>query len=276
MAESKDVYVTRAFNRAFGDDGSGWDPNLGYQANRPRIVRLYDYYRDTYNQLPGQFLWAGLGRMAGGAVVGGLDFLSGTPGGDPTPITTAMVQIGKAIFEDLAWLHEAFLDDANGAIALAAEHDADQPARRGYADALTALASGDPAQIVAGNAALLEIEQFSIIQPLYDTLRSPSNEAGPFRLTRTATGNVHPYHRDFLTSFPSSAAGKDVTVFDDRWEWINLPGGMWEKWSGAYSGAGLGVDDAERTRLVNLPFDNLLRQDWITVDQSLLPPGGGD
>jgi hypothetical protein len=273
MALSKDAYRNRAYQRAFGDHGESWIPSNGFAANRPRIVKLYDYYRDTYNANPDRFLWAGLGRMAGGAVVGGLDFFASMPFSDPSPITTVMVEIGKAIFDDLAWLHEAYIDDQLGAIALAGTQDIIAPARRSYAEAMTRIHSGIPEQIAEGNKALLEIEQFSIIQPRYDRLRPPSPEWAMFRLTRTATSNVHPYHRDFINSFPSLGIAKDVTLFADRWEWINLPGGMWEKWALGHLGSTVGVNGAERSRLVNLPFSKIVARDYAPIDQMLVPPG---
>jgi len=273
MALSQDAYRQLAFERAFGDHGEDWIPDNGFQANRPRIVKLYEYYKNVFNSRPDLFLWAGLGRMAGGAVVDGLDFLATLPFGDPSPITKTMVEIGKTIFEDLAWLHEAYLDDPIDALVLAGAWDQARPARRSYAEALTRISSGLAPQIAEGNKALLEIEQFSIIQPLYNRLRPPSPEWSVFRLTRTATANVHPYHRDFLTSFPNVGIPKDVTLFDDRWEWINLPGGMWEKWAEGHRGPGIGVNSAERSRLVNLPFDKILRRDFAPIDPSLEPPG---
>jgi hypothetical protein len=39
-----------------------------------------------YNAQPDQFLWDGLGRIAGGAVVGGLDFMTRFPLSEPQPI----------------------------------------------------------------------------------------------------------------------------------------------------------------------------------------------
>lgn len=273
MALSRDEYQRRALENAFGDHGEDWDPDRGFGANRARIVKVYDYYRDTYNRNSDVFLWAGLGRMAGGAVVSGLDMLvSLLP--DPNPITRKMVEIGKSIFEDLAWLHEAVLDDPGGAIDLAREHDAGVSARRSYGDALTDMLAGDVQRVAAGNQALLENEQGSIIQPRYDELRNSRevDTAFLFARTRTATANIHPYHRDFLNSFPTTLT-KDVIRFDDRWEWINLAGGMWEKWVGDFLGPGVGVTADERARLVNLPFDRILRRDWAPIDSSLEPPG---
>ena len=266
MAYSKDVYVNRSYDNAFGDRGEDWSPELGFGANRARVIKLYDYYRDVFNRSPEVLLWAGLGRMAGAEVVAGLDYLASTEG-NIGPIQNELVSTAKAIFDDLAWLHEAWLDDPQGAVDLARDYDAQRSAQKSYADALIAWNTGDAGQIVAGNKILLEIEQFSVVQPHYDLL----DRALTIGLTRTAAENVHPYHRSFLESFPTTVT-KDVVVAADRWEWINLEGGMWEKWT---LGSPAGMDGTERSRLVNLSFDQLLRRDFAVPAEllSLLPPG---
>jgi hypothetical protein len=70
----------------------------------------------------------------------------------------------------------------------------------------------------------------------------------------------------------------DVTVADDRWAWITLPGGMWEKWAERRGTPELPVamSGEERMRLVVLPLDRIMRRDWAPVDQSLLRPGAND
>lgn len=263
-AKDRPFYLAQAYTNAFGDDDqAAWDPTQGLAANRPRIVQLYDYYRDTYLKQPDMFLWAGLGRMAGGAVVSGLDSVASLGESD---LTRTMVAIGKAIFNDLAWQHEAFLDDPQAAIALARQQDADSPARRSYGDAWTDIASGDGDRIAAGNRALLENEQYTITQPLYDQIAAGS-EAFTFRRTRAFTNKIHPYHRDFLVEFPTG----DVIVADDRWAWITKDGGMYAKWVIMPT-----VAPQERTRLVSLAFGDILNQRFDPVVQSLLPTGAND
>ncbi len=257
-------YLSVAYVNAFGVyDEADWDPEKGYAANRARIVKLYDYYQATYLKQPDVFLWAGLGRMAGGAVVGGLDLLVKT---GESFLTKTMVQIGKAIFHDLAWLHEAYLDDSQVAIDMATAQDTSSPARRSYGDAWTDIASGDSDRIVKGNAALLENEQFSIIQPLYDAI-AKSSEASVFGKTSAFTSKIHPYHRDFLVKFPTG----NVTVAKDRWDWITEDDGMWAKWVMMPS-----VDADERTRLVSLSFSDILAQRFDPVVDALMPPGAND
>ena len=134
-----------------------------------------------------------------------------------------------------------------------------------YANAWTKVTSEDPTQIATGNQRLLAIEQFTIIQPLYDAIKNEPLEAGVFSSTRPFTANIHPYHLDFITAM----LGKDVTNVDDRWAWITQPGGMWEKW--------VIMPATERRRLVNLSLDDIIAQRW-TADggmliPSLLPPG---
>ncbi|MDA2394495.1 hypothetical protein PDN30_15980 [Bacillus cereus] len=257
-------YKQIAYQSAFGDMGENWIPASGFAANRSRIVKLYGYYQNLFNKRPDCFFWAGLAHMAGGAVVGGLDFFTSL-GGDPSQITTAMVQAGKSIFEDLSWMHEAFLVDPTMAISLASDYDNSNPAKNSYATALELINSGEPAKIAEGNKNLLENEQYTIVQPQYDLIKNiwEADKMGSF------TSNIHPYHRDFITSRPT---GK-ITSFDDRWAWITEPGGMWVKWAEGYTGSTIGVDSTERSRLVNLPFDKILRQDFAPIIQELLPPG---
>jgi hypothetical protein len=201
--------------------------------------------------------------MAGGAVVGGLDLL--VDGGE-TFLTKTMVRIGKAIFHDLAWQHEAFLDDPQLAVDNAATQDAASPARRSYADAWRDIASGDAERIANGNEALLENEQFTIIQPMYDQIAA-SSVAWIFSHTRAFTSKIHPYHRDFLVRFPTG----DVINFNDRWAWITEDDGMWAKWKIMPS-----VSSDERTRLVSLSFSDILNQRFDPVVDGLMPPGAND
>lgn len=258
--QNRDWYILQAYEKAFGQKDDSWDPSLGFAANRDRIVTLYGYYRDTYLARPGQFLWAGLGRLAGGAVVGGLDFAIRFQS-DPSFLTTTMVRIGKNIFLDLVWLHEAFLDDPSKAVRLAQEHDTRHPAKRSYAEAWTKISNGSADDIADGNRMLLENEQFTIIQPLYDAIKGDPESLGTFQKTSAFTSNIHPYHRDFITAFPMG----DVTVDTDRWAWIAETDGMWEKW--------VAMPQAERVRLINLSMDDLIAQRWGPTIDSLLPPG---
>jgi len=266
MNDQAEHYLTIAYTKAFGQrDEAEWDPSQGFRANRARILKLYDYYCDTYLASPQSFLWAGLARMAGGVVVSGLDLLS-----DPSIESCGFVQIGKDIFHDLAWQFEAFQDNATTGMALVAQRDLEAPARKPYAAAWAQIMTSDPVQVAAGNRALLENEQFSIIQPRYDEIKLQTS----LKLASPFTNSVHPYHRDFTVDMPTG----DITVAEDRWNWITLPGGMWEKWAERHGTDALPVEmsEAERTRLVSLPLDALMGRNFAPVDPTLLPIGAND
>ncbi len=277
MARDRQFYLERSYTAAFGQyDPDAWDPNAGFAANEARILKVYDYYRDTFLKRTDQFLWAGLGRLAGGAVVGGLRMAVSM--GPETSFTRAMVGVGKAIFHDLAWQHEAILDDPVNALQLITAHDASTRAQRPYFEAWTLILSNDVTRVPTGNRMLLENEQISIIQPLYRA--ELKNEPGrgplcaPMRYVRAFTNSIHPYHRDFLLSRPQG----DIINAVDRWGWITETGGMWEKW-GEMRGtvhAPIVMSRDERVRLVSLAMDQLIRRQFAPIRQELLPPGAFD
>ncbi len=70
--DRKSHYTNVALQKANDASHPSWEPELGFPVNRARIVDVYAYYRDLALARPEEFLWAGLGHMAGGAVVGGL------------------------------------------------------------------------------------------------------------------------------------------------------------------------------------------------------------
>jgi hypothetical protein len=270
-------YTDRALLKAFPSGHPAWNPDDGFAANRATLLQAYGYYRDLHLQRPDRFLWAGLGRMAGGAVLGGLQ----TPGlPDQSTTTRVMLRIGKEIFLDLAWLHEAFLDNPAQAVRLAELHDQNVTSAdysngeppgtisRGHAEsygtALAHIESGDPARIVQGNHMLLANEQWTIIQPHYDYLMATLNGLDEFKLMRASAfaENIHPYHRAFILAFPQS----NILQGADRWAWITEADGMMEKW------ATMGPD--ERNRLIAIDMDRLIRQDFgIPGRPDLLYPG---
>lgn len=296
----REYYITRSFNTAFSSstqsdpegfrrrEDADWNPELGWAHNRARIIKLYDYYRRVYLLRPNIFFWAGLGRMAGGAVFGGLDFLHSMGGSGVNVQRTMriMVAIGKAIFLDLAWQHEAYLDDPQRAIDLAAEYDLDQHSdpqfsyasswrwihlREGTStDSVGSDASYDEdASSIArhdvshANESLLHNEQWRIIQPYYDRILHDEGMRGETARTSAFTNNVHPYHRPFL-EFRSYG---NILVFDDRWAWITGPYRMWNDWAE--------LPQAERERLVNLSLDDMFHQRWGQILQGGpgVPPG---
>jgi hypothetical protein len=256
--EQREHWRNVALSRAFPhDSGEGWDPGSGWQANRSRVIALYDYYRDLFNRQPERFLWAGLARLAGGAVVSGLDAIPD----DSNPLVEAFLNAGQDIFHDLTWQHEVALEDPTSLLALASFHDAQVRPCTSYRSAWEKIVGDETAQ---GNRELLEIEQFSIAQPHSDALRaSLATRAGwlmrLFGRASMFTLAIHPYHRDFISDFPAG----DPRDADQRWAWIDLEGGMWAKWTL--------MPAEERARLVNLPFNQIAQGRFGAVIAELLP-----
>ena len=254
MAGDRQFYLKRSYEKAFGQfDEANWNPQLGFAANEARILKLYDYYRDTY-----------LARPA----IGSENFF-----------TQTMVRVGKEIFHDLAWQHEAFLDDESNAVKLAAYHDMAKSAKKAsYYEAWRHILSRDEERVAIGNKMLLWNEQFTIIQPLYDQIMGSPEGMGffyaPMRSVKAFTNSIHPYHRDFLLSLPTG----DIVKAADRWSWITETGGMWEKWGEkrGVPAAPIAMSRTERTRLVSLSMDKIIKREFAPVDQTLMPPGAFD
>ena len=109
------------------------------------------------------------------------------------------------------------MDDPQKAINMAREHNARFSAKTKYEVAWTKIASNTIAEVAEGNRMLLENEQFTIIQLLYDRIKQASEWFTPFLFSKTSafTLNVHPYHLPFAESFPTTR-NADVTVASDR------------------------------------------------------------
>jgi hypothetical protein len=251
----RERYTRRAFAAAFGTEEDDWDPALGFAENRAYLAGAYGYYGDLYLRSE-RFLWAGLARLAGASVIGGLDFLARKPFPnypDPSVLTSGLVAIAKAVFLDLGWQHELFLDDPNLMSTLGAAHDAARPAHASYESAWRAIATGNPAEVATGNLDLLGIEQYSIIQPFYDQILADPAAGPVLRQTGGSARRIHPYHRNFAEVVPNG----DLSDPDQRWSWIAEPGGMWEAW--------VALPAEERRRLVELPLEDLTAQEWGPV-----------
>lgn len=64
------AWQNRALESA-GIDPAQWDPSKGFEHNRETVEKVYQYYTDLYNQ-DSNLRWAGMAKMAGGTVFGGL------------------------------------------------------------------------------------------------------------------------------------------------------------------------------------------------------------
>jgi hypothetical protein len=243
-------YHDQACRRA-AIDPALWNPALGFQANRLMLHNLYYYYQKVYFENPACFLWAGLARLTGGQVLYGLGNAVKIAR-DPCVLTQEIVAVARDIFENLAWQHEAFLDDPDLLVSVWQERERRQlnGHRHSYAASWKLVGSADYATVCTGNEMLFENEQRDTIQPHYETIRRDPYANRYFRFTRLVMRQIHPHHRRFIFDLPWG----DVTRFPDRWRWISHPTGMWPAWTG--------LKQSERDRLVGLSNEAVIGHRW--------------
>ncbi|VVJ17670.1 Uncharacterised protein [Amycolatopsis camponoti] len=234
-----------------------WKPDDGFERQRPIVERVYAYYAGLFNR-DENLLWAGMAKLAGGAVYHGLmlaqqqfDTAKWGIGQDPGAglivnyahgLQVVLLDTQRAIFEDLAWQHQAFAQA--GVAELVATAGAP-------ADAWRDIASGDPGRVRRGNRELLLREQKTVVAPFYGRIRDMKDfDLIPDRMSREALSPV-PGGKPFREVVPDG----DLTVFEHRWKWIEtdmLP---------AYEG----LAPQRRRQLVNTPLADLAARRW--------PPG---
>ena len=241
---------------AAGIDPAKWDPDAGFKVIKPIVEQVYAYYMKLFNRNE-NLLWAGMAKLAGGQVYRGLGVLQTTidvagMSGDTSPdvvifysntVQVRLLFAQRAIFEDLAWQHQAFVEA--GLPALVAAGSAAR------VDAWRDIASGDPARVRRGNKTLLRHEQEVVLAPTYTAIRDIRDfDMIPKQMSAEALSPV-PGGKPFAEVVP----GGDITVFADRWKWIEtdmLP---------AYER----LTPGRRRQLVNTPLADLADQRW--------PPG---
>lgn len=254
FADLKDVYVRQSFIDA-GIDPTLWDPSKGLKANDAIVQAVYAYYQHLWDGNH-DLQWAGMAKLAGAPVYGGLQDLYvmtqlprdqlvqlATSGHPLAQIALALgtheiayfedtfLQMQKDIFMDLGWQHTAYVHGGQDAI--------DALHRDGFLTGDNYLAwqdisSGDPDKIKTGNMLLLRREQHDVIQPTYDVVRSRNWIEGRL-FTDFLSENTHspiPGGKDFKDVVGSHVdlfhigpltvgwETADVTDFSDRWKWI--------------------------------------------------------
>jgi hypothetical protein len=227
--------------------GKVWNVSVlgSFDLNRAIIHSVYDYYGSLYNRNPAKCRWAGLARVAGGPFFKGFCTINNMQKGANAgalagPVywpfaalsvaecqgaLTTLMEMGKRIFTDMAWQHEAY---TNGGIAeirrlkAAGEFDRpykDEPVPNGTPDFWEAI-DRDDAGSWSGNRDLFRREQLAIIPPGYSTLQMLPGVA----VIMTALADTpHPWGHAFNEFFQQSAALEThlVTMGDDRWKWMS-------------------------------------------------------
>ncbi|WP_309890240.1 SH3 domain-containing protein [Archangium sp.] len=248
---------------------AAWIPEKGFAANQQIIAKLYDYYGALYRRHPGKFQWAGLARMAGGPFYQGfcdmekeraiaqtrVDWLNEhyilatlsmrrTAAADLAAMATAtnlkqalelLMHMGQDIFNDLAWLHEAYLASGLTELKRLLGLGAITPA---YYSAWELIDSTTPEKMWQGNSELLRFEQRDILKVGYMELQKMP--LVPTIMSALAN-SPHPWGKSFY-AYHSVAKGREVTHYNARWEWLEK--NIWPTWKAQ--------TEAARTRLINL------------------------
>jgi hypothetical protein len=246
---SKEEWQKKALAAA-GLDIKNWIPSAGFEANRENVKKVYAYYTTLYDQNH-NLLWAGMAKLAGGTVYGGLQtgltikFAAGALGG-PIAVRQAqfvenkLVGMQQDIFMDLAWQHQAYLE--RGICELDAAYRRGDISKKNF-DAWLDIDSGDPERVWRGNKALLYQEQYNILDPTYTEIRGGLLGYPTAKMLSLMTQSPIPGGKPFTEVVP----GGDVTKFQDRWQWIEtdmLP--AYQQLSPDY-----------RTTLINEPLEDL-------------------
>lgn len=276
-----DRYLEQALKKA-GISPETWDPSKGVAGNAHTIRAVYDYYGKLFLDDP-RFEWAGMARytamqtfypafMQVHALKASLqDAETATrvitflmPGAQVTPELIAAIRadiefmeqkllaMQKDIFEDIATQHEAFKSDGmDGIRRLHSEGRIDMFAVEAWED----IASGDPARISRGNAALLRREQFTVLQGHYDDLRTHQGMTGYDGRALTLMMSVmasSPMPKN-VGHFWDTRTGADISRFEDRWAWAGGP--MLTEWQRMLATDPVGTRD-----YLGKPMDSVMKE----------------
>ena len=232
-----------------------------FSANKDIIRHVYDYYGALNRRNPQKCIWAGLARVAGGPFFGGftrIDEIERTAKGyldrcESAPTSfweslgredcesgpllleehqtckecdvsiRALMTMGRLIFDDLAWQHEAYL--AGGLAEIQRLAGAGEfGAHDSFADATACIdvwttIDRDDEGAWTGNLKLFEREQLVTIPPGYRKLEGQF--AVPTVMTYLAK-SPHPWGRSFDDYFGQTPLGGHyVTTDSDRWAWMS-------------------------------------------------------
>ncbi|MEV6773309.1 hypothetical protein AB0N05_32215 [Nocardia sp. NPDC051030] len=230
-----------AFEQA-GIDPATWRPELGAEANKDNIVKVYQYYGRLFLDHP-ELQWAGMANMIGPSFAGGffdLDMMQDLTkhmdrmGGGDGPVgtlsaeevhfyETTLLGMQKNIFNDQAAMHEAYLTGGTAEIDRMFNAGLlDRKADGAWHQINDGYTRNDPALIASGNKDLLWREQWQIIADDYDHMRDRPGTGGLMTWGMTTVGapsipGAHTFPEEFpkTVDAPGPIPGKFVTPFPD-------------------------------------------------------------
>ena len=238
--------------QAAGIDPRAWIPRYGFRQNMDNINKVYEYYASLYLANP-RLRWAAMAKLAGGEVYRGLedelqpqiDFAAALDDNDPRTIglndlyeayagsmILILLEMQQDIFFDMAWQHEAYRTEGISAIRMAFERD--EISFETY-KAWLDIDSGDEERIWEGNKNLLRREQGLILEggEEYFGRAFAGGQTRKFQAHYARIRNIPDYgmipddmSAEALspvpggTRFSKSVRGGDITLFKDRWKWI--------------------------------------------------------
>ncbi|GAA5165286.1 MULTISPECIES: hypothetical protein [Amycolatopsis] len=222
----------RALTEA-GIDPNTWKPVDGFEKLRSVCDKVYAFYAKIYLQEDKNMRWAGLAKLAGGEILYALrtsqaliDFAKSPPvlsvdkGFAVLPSVAAayagelqvlVLEGQKAVFWDLAWQMQAYVTAGLPELEAQRAAGADVPI-----EAWRDMASGDEDRIWRGTAGIAHHEQEIVLGPFFKAVRDIQDfDRIPAQMSATARSPV-PGGKPFAEVLPDG----DITVFADRWRWI--------------------------------------------------------
>jgi hypothetical protein len=210
----------------------------GFINNLADIKAVYAFYQKLFNKQPTEFYWSGLAKLVGAPVYAGLSdveelkiSLSLLAPEYLTTFQNELIQMNIDIYSDLAWQFEAYNNGGLKALNIiyASETNAlDSTNITAWREIDDGIKNANVSEIQAGNQLLAYHEQFTILQPDYNTLSSMTGV--PILLSALAQNPV-----PTGTAFTNTVPNGNICVFDDRWKWVTNNIGIWPPWIGASS-----------------------------------------
>jgi hypothetical protein len=220
---------------SFGVDIQSYLAANTYLQNTPYIEAVYAFYQKLYLEQPTEYYWAGLAKLAGAPVYGGLNDAQYA---GLTTFQQTLMQMNIDILNDLAWQFEAYrkggIDALEEIYAVDILHtNLDLNAITAWQNIDEGIQQNNQALILTGNEALLHREQQQVLASGYTTLSSMTGITTVMSILADCPvwdpSTSLPYSgRDFLSVV---GIGHNVANFDDRWTWITTPTtGIWDTW----------------------------------------------